>query len=1090
MNASILKTFFESAFDDPQHLDGALRALANVEAHPDGDGILRAAVQFLDSESGREIFRQPSAPETFLRLAGQGRYPTLMLLRHPHDLAYLVEALALRPPSAAEMIDELEEVIGAVNSQETAQVRLDRVTAELRHFKRRQSLRIYHDEVEGSASVRQTTCQIADLAEACLDVAVKEIARFLGDVTLADDFCVFGMGKLGGRELNYSSDVDLIYVGADGLAADDGRRKLIEQLARRLTSIIDEATIEGYVFRVDLRLRPEGSQGPLVPLASAMVEYYQSWGRTWERSAMLKARAVAGDRSLGADVLRRLEPFLYRRSLDFSVIGELKAMKQLVNDHARIASIHGRQDVVDQEESEARPSAFAQRMKAKLKSAGVAGARRFQPTPSPTVKGTASEASAKSESAMTAADPLTGVLGWDVKLGLGGIREIEFFVQALQLVHCGSREGLRVRNTLDALDRLLYIGLLSHDDHASLADAYDLFRRLEHRVQMEEDRQGHRLPDDVEGFSLLSARMHRSPERLRQEIIDNRRRVAEMFSRLFESSEQAADRPTVKQARPVELSTILSRDPTRLFEPDVLSAFSSLGFTRPRQVAGQLQILREKSYGPFAWADRFQRSDFADYLLGACASSPEPDQAFSFLSRLILRVGDTPGFYRMLTENPHAARLLVHLFGSSPPLASILVREPDSVERLLSAGTAALFREKQAMAGDLARRLEGIHDPGHRLGRLRRFHQEETLRIALHEIAGASRLDDTLAQLSDLAEVVIEAVADEVLAGLTGPGRSVTSRKAAELPFIAVAMGKLGGRELGFGGDLDMIFVYEAREDEGLTPAFYTRLAQRLIRGLSTATESGKLYDVDMRLRPSGSQGTLVVSLEAFRRYHEDKADLWERQALVKARPMLGTSELRDAFARTRLEIVFAQPLPADTREQLASMREQLRLASAAEMAGQIDIKASPGGLLDVEFLTQYIQLELGNAPDGAEELSGGIYACQTLLALEDAARRATVERARPGGPVNDGGALDWSSLVEDYCTLRRIETRLRMSDDRGESVLPDDESDLDVLARRLGYQGREAGRQFMAEFEELRRRVRCCWEMVFAGSKSRAGRR
>ncbi|MFU8805932.1 MAG: hypothetical protein ACNA8W_19115 [Bradymonadaceae bacterium] len=541
-----------------------------------------------------------------------------------------------------------------------------------------------------------------------------------------------------------------------------------------------------------------------------------------------------------------------------------------------------------------------------------------------------------------------------------------------------------------------------------------------------------------------------------------------MFARLFRESDKTSDKPTVQHARPVEVSTILATDPEKLFESSVRSAFKSLGFSRPRQAAGQLQVLREKSYGPFALAKRFQNGESAGYLLGACAASPQPDQAFTGLSRLFLRVGDTPGFYRMLSENPHATRLLIHLFGSSPPLSKILIREPDIVERLLAAGTAAIYRERGAIAEDLRRRIATIADVGHRLGRVRRFHQEETLRIALHEIAGASAIEDTVAQLTSLAEVIIEATLRESFEGLIDrlEDVGVEAIDLDDLPFAVIGMGKLGGRELGFGGDLDMIFVYEPDEARGLNHAFYTRLAQRLIRGLSMATESGKLYEVDMRLRPSGSQGTLVVSLDAFRAYHEEKADLWERQALIKARAITGSRSIQKAFEDLRREYVFRRPIPENIAEQMIAMRRQL-LEAMPSPHERIDIKMSPGGLVDVEFLTQYLQLRFG--AEGVMEEA--IFSRNTLIALEGIADLYSAESV--------GTAL--SSLTHDYRTLRRIETRLRMSDERGESILPADDASLDILARRLGYQGKEAGRQFQAELQELRERVQSCWESVFS---------
>jgi glutamate-ammonia-ligase adenylyltransferase len=633
----------------------------------------------------------------------------------------------------------------------------------------------------------------------------------------------------------------------------------------------------------------------------------------------------------------------------------------------------------------------------------------------------------------------------------------------------------------------LYAGLITHDDHAVLADAYDLFRRVEHRVQMEKDRQSHRLPKDAEGFERLAGRMFTDGEKLRERLTFYRQKVSAMFARLFSESAQTAEEPTVRESRPSELATVLGVASERLFEKPVFDALRELGYRRPQQVAGQLQVLREKTYGPYGRHAGTEQSQLSRYILQACATAPNPDQAFSYWSRLSTVVGDRPGFYDMLFENPHATRLLLHVFGSSDFLASIVMREPNVIDYLLGAGTVAIVRERDEMQRELDRRLSGIADPSHRLGRLRRFHQEEVLRIALHEVAGACDIGETVRQLSMLAEVTVEGVLKEVYANMAdGLARkhADVDRDALptvdELSFVVLGVGKLGGRELTFGSDLDVIFVYEPDERLGLDHPFFAKLAQRLVRNLTSVSAQGKLYDVDTRLRPSGRQGTLVVSLDAFRDYHATRADLWERQAMIRARALTGNLRLRVELTRFRDELAFDEPVPDDARAQFRDMRDKMIEHAGAEPGGT-DIKAHPGGMIDVEFLTQYLQLayggRIGPSEISDEELRGekviaGHKSQNTLHALAGLAESPELTEHEPG--------VDCVQLLDDYRTLRRVEARLRMSDRRASNRLPSDDEELHILARRLGYQGSGARAQFEADLEALSRRVTAQFEAVY----------
>ncbi|TXD39036.1 hypothetical protein FRC98_01130 [Lujinxingia vulgaris] len=987
-----------------------------------------------------------------LSLGSAGRHPWRALARQPELVGWLAAGRwrdePMPPQAMAEDLSAyLDAVVARLADEATREERFAALHRALRWFKHRQLLRIFLREIEG-ASVRHTTSEVAEVASVCLDAALRSAASILGAPELTDHFCVLGMGKLGGRELNYSSDIDLIFVASDHAMATAESRAKVEALAREVVRAMDTITEQGQVFRVDLRLRPDGSQGPIVQGASATIDYYLSWGRGWERGAMLKARPVAGSIVLGEEVLQALEPFIFRRYLDFTAIDELRRMKAMIDDQARATRAISRARTPQPEASPHAPSSSSaaptaavsplqQRLLAKLGRAA----------PSTTPKAPA-QAPARASKASADAAGEEGPRGWDVKIGRGGIREIEFFVQALQLVHCGTRPTLRVRATLETLDRLLYAGLLGAEEHRALADAYDLYRRLEHRVQMAGDRQSHKLPEDASNFALLAWRMGESSESLEGRVEGFQQAVHGVFERLFEQSPRTSEQATVADSSAEDLAALLAMDPDELLQDAGVRALSEAGFVRPRQAAGQLQVLAQKRYGPFSARRAVGDPAQARYLLSAICSAPDPEQALGHLVRFTTEVGDTPGTWRMLRENPHAARLLMHLFGSSAPLARMLATEPDVFVKMIASSTAAIERDQASMARALERRVREVDDPAHKLGRVRRFHQEESLRIALHEVAGVVPIDVTCTQLSELAEVVLARV-DAILA---------PDDEAGPRALCVVAMGKFGGKELGFGSDLDFIFVYDDEGPGAIEHQEATRRARRMVRALSAATEAGGFYEVDLRLRPSGSQGTLVTSFDAWRAYHEERAALWERQALVKARPIGGTPELRERLEAERQRLAFDRPLPEDLASQIDQMRERM-IDAAAIPRGEIDIKQSRGGLIDVEFIAQYLQL---SAPQSARQARSTIAAFAAL-----------------GHTPELSAGLDLEGLARDYLWLRRLELRQAIA---GASTrVPRGGSQLAALARQMGHQGRDNVAQFHDELAATRQRISQAWTQIFA---------
>jgi glutamate-ammonia-ligase adenylyltransferase len=459
--------------------------------------------------------------------------------------------------------------------------------------------------------------------------------------------------------------------------------------------------------------------------------------------------------------------------------------------------------------------------------------------------------------------------------------------------------------------------------------------------------------------------------------------------------------------------------------------------------------------------------------LEVAASAPDADQAFSYISRFITTVGNRPGYYRMLSDNPHATRLLAHVFGSSGYLANPLIQDPNVFERLLGVGTFAIMRSESDLRADLAMRCGRTDDPSHRLGIIRRFHQEETLRIGIHETGGAAKISQTTQQLSLVAETVIRAVLEQVYEPLRTRRRRPGSvlPVLADIPFAVVAMGKLGGQELGFGSDLDILFIYDEERQWRLEHTFFARLAQRLVRTLSSASVDGKMYEVDTRLRPSGNQGALVVSAEAFDVYHRDEAAMWERQALLRARPIAGPEKLLEHVSQIRWEHAVCPSGPETVRAEVSRMRD--KLLENLTPSGADDVKFSPGGLVDIEFLVQATQLELPAAagavrPEG-RSLDRSIHSQSTGVALAAMSHEPAIE-------------FDARQLLADYEWLRRVEARLRMTDQRASSELPEDPAARAIFARRVGYQGEDVAKSFSSELSQVFDRVKAARDAYFRG--------
>ncbi len=805
------------------------------------------------------------------------------------------------------------------------------------------------------------------------------------------------MGKLGGAELNYSSDVDLVYVYGEEADHPSGKpvRLFFAKIAEEVTKAIADVTEDGLCFRVDVRLRPGGDQSPLAVSVAGTLGHYEAWGQTWERSVWLKARAVGGDRALGATLLDELAPFVYRRYLDFATLEDLKAMKRRVDQSLR-----------------------------------------------------------------------RGQYERDVKLGRGGIREIEFWVQAHQLVHAGKDARLQVRGTLAALERLAASGYVDATLARRLAAAYRFLRDVEHKIQIARERQSQRIPDEPEEHAVFVRRLgYLGPdgtaafEAARATETDF---VHATFSALFHGAEETRRRDERPDVAPL-MDDLDDAAATR-------TRLTALGFRDVDVAAADLRLLRNGPPHAPAHARRMRAMGaLAPALVSELARVADPDRALHHLASFIASIGARTSFLHLLLENPGVMRLLVRLFGTSEFLSRDFLRHPELLDSLVRADLVRLVRTREDLAGELDARLAAAPDLETRLDVIRRFRHEEFLRVGVHDIEGELAGDVVREQLSTLAEVALAAAvgiaADGVRERLGLPDGPPTDGLAI------VGLGKLGGHELNYHSDLDIVFLYDAGPEawwaaHGVAPhEFFTRVAQRTISALQTPTREGVAYTIDTRLRPSGNQGTLVSSLAAFEGYHAERGALWERQALAKARLVTGPAALRARIAAAIERIVYGRALaPADVAE-MAVMRA--RIASERGAAGDaVNIKTDWGGLVDVEFAVQMLQLRHGH---------------------DDPRVRRQATRAALDALIAAGAlpAADGERLREGYAFLRDLEGRLRIERDQPVEAIETDPMAMLGLARRLGYDGTddEAVARFAAELGRHRGAIRDVYARIFAGA-------
>jgi len=786
----------------------------------------------------------------------------------------------------------------------------------LRRLRRREMVRIAWRDLGQRTDLKETMEDLSSLAEACLKGALsllhpwqcQELGYPVDKAGNPQSLVVLGMGKLGAGELNFSSDIDLIFTYPESGYTKDGPKSVTNEeffarLCRKLISVIGTTTAEGIVFRVDTRLRPYGENGPLVLSFDAMEEYYQSQGREWERYAMVKARPVAGGTN-GDVLLETLRPFVYRRYLDYGAFDSLREMKQLIEQETH---------------------------KKGLKD--------------------------------------------NIKLGAGGIREIEFIGQTFQLIRGGNIPELRERSILRVLELLAVQNFLPKDVCGKLRDAYIFLRNTEHRLQEYADQQTHRLPFEPLSQTRLALSMGFQTWK---EFIDTLRRhmdtVHYNFKGLF-SRENARNKGSAKQLLSGIWFGTVDRD-------RAVQILQSMNFHKTNEILNSLKGLKDSRTSlslSSSGRDRLDR--LIPLVLEEAARTDQPDLALKRILDLIESIERRTCYLSLLLENPDALSHLIRLCSKGAWIETLLSKQPVLLDELLAPLTLYSPPDRSSLEKDIKKMLYRV-PPGdleRQMDELRRFRQANMLRVAAADISGALSAQDVSHHLTDTAEVVVDrvlALALDHLIDRHGTPSCVSGQDEKEnCGFAVVAYGKLGGMEMGYSSDLDLVFLHTGkvgRMTSGHKPLdstmFYTRLGQRMIHILTVHTQAGILYEVDMRLRPSGASGILVSSLEAFFQYQMDQAWTWEHQALVRARTIAGDIKVCKKFDELRKKVITKSRDTDIVKSSVISMRDRLISQHGNRHPGKFDLKHDPGGLTDIEFLIQY--MVLANAfrhPDLAE---------------------------------------------------------------------------------------------------------------------------
>jgi glutamate-ammonia-ligase adenylyltransferase len=965
--------------------------------------------------------------ETLLQVFSVSQFFSDLLISNPDYLEML--RIPLRSsPSKAELIEILQQDVESA-FEDSAVLRA------FRKFRQRQMLRIGANDIIRDRPLEEITKDISQVADASLEVALWQAHRNLkkrfGEPTTADQqparCVILAFGKLGGKELNYSSDIDLMFVYDEegstrgprttSIGNDDFFSRVCSEVVRLVTAHTDR----GQAYRVDLRLRPEGNRGPLARSLASTLSYYDTLGRTWERQALVKIRPVAGNAKLGEEFLQSIEPFVYRKYLTVAEINEIKALKRKIEHRTARAG--------------------------------------------------------ESQS--------------DVKTGMGGIRDVEFTIQFLQLLNGGDLPDVRQSNTLKALAALEKVGCVTDQEYRVLDDTYRFLRKLEHRLQLMFDLQTHRMPEASDELRKLAVRMGYVPDdsadatvstndsRLLDRFLGDYREKTtlnrKILDHLLHSTFTGQDGPDPES----DLLLDPSPSPERIQE--VLGKYP---FKDPQSAYQNLTLLATETV-PFLSTRRCRQflANIAPRLLRAISETPDPDLALVNLEKVSASLGGKGVLWELFSFNQPSLKLYIELCAWSQFLSEILINNPGMIDELLDSLVLNQRRTAEELRHELADLCKNADDAN---PILHSFNDKELLRIGVRDILGKDTVQNTTRALSDLAETVLRQIDSleypklvrKLGAPQVGDGQAANAGKVSR--YVLLGLGKLGGQEMSYHSDLDLILVYEG-DGRTVPPQgssrwdtfeltdnfhFFSELARHIIRTTSDMGAQGRLYKIDMRLRPTGQSGSLVIPLREFIRYYDEgEGQLWERQALTRARVVAGdpdfANDVLQAVARETYQIEWRN----DMVDEIRSMRDRI-LASGSKR----DLKRCPGGTVDVEFLVQMFRLKYGRRNPEVRHPN-------TWNAID--ALRAV-------GLVSDE---EHAALYQGYTFLRHVQCRLRIFQNRSLDELPDAADELEKLARRIGVEhpaDQPALPRFLEEFEKHTGRVRNLFGQLFDREKER----
>ena len=841
--------------------------------------------------------------------------------RYPEQWRWLVESGALTtdavPPDRSELVARLvarhSDALGEFGSHVSAAGSVaEQQQAQLRKFRHQEMLRIIWRDLTRIASVDETLMALSTMADACIEVAATwahetaevRFGKALDANGQSMRMIVLGMGKLGGQELNVSSDIDLIYIYPYA-GHSDGEKRLdneayFRRVAQTLTQLLGNVTVDGFVFRVDTRLRPFGESGPLVMNLNALEQYYLTQGRDWERYAMIKARPITGDADAIAALTELLNPFVYRRYLDYSAIDSLRELKR------KIA------------------------LSVKQKS-----------------------------------------LSNNVKLGLGGIREVEFIGQAFQLVRGGRQERLHVRAIKKVLHCLQDMKLMSADDVQTLCTAYDFLRRVENALQCMRDQQVHSLPADADDQKRLLSMLGFTDWVVFESTLSaHRDAVSQRFNALFSDWDTGddADVDALDDTAGIAWAVLSSPE-----VPDgaIDEAVRSLGLEPSDELMESLSSLTRGGFYQRLTSRAQERVDrILPLLIDTAMQEANPAEALIRCLHLVRAVAGRSGYLQILIERPPALKRLVSLFARSAWVSTFVSRHPIVIDELLRDSVETPLPDLKQLLD------EAMHEAGRlseleldeQMDAMRQFQKARELQVAAAELTDKLPLMRVSDQLTWLAEAVVAAVVflvEKRMIERHGRPACMIDNEVQYPQFGVVAYGKLGGIELGFGSDLDLVFLHNSvgKEQQTTGPKvienglYYARLAQKVVHFMTTHTPAGVLYDIDLRLRPNGQSGVLVTGFEAFNQYQNEQAWTWEHQALVRTRMILGSPDVAERFNQIRSAVLGKKRDIPTLVTEVTAMRAKMRQNLSTGGKGKMHLKNDAGGVADIEFMVQYLVL-------------------------------------------------------------------------------------------------------------------------------------